>query len=75
MLYKNGKLDKVQEILLVKDKEVPVDTVNIVQLTDQIPQGSFDFSKPVKVYAAGQGDINELLGNKVQVEELGGTKK
>ena len=75
MLYQNGKLVKVQEILLVQGKEVPVDTVNIVQLTDQIPQGSFDFSKPVKVYAAGQGDINELLGNKVQVEELGGTKK
>jgi len=75
MLYQNGKLAKVQEILLAQGKEIPVDTVTVVQLTDQIPQGAFEFGKPVKVYASGQGDIDELLGNKVQVEELGGTTK
>ena len=75
MLYQSGKLAKVQEILLYQGKEIPVDTVTIVQLTDQIPQGSFTFGKPVKVYAAGQGDLNEHLGNEVEVDQLGGAAK
>ncbi|WP_294158482.1 hypothetical protein [uncultured Selenomonas sp.] len=75
MLYKDGKLAKVQEVLLEQGKEIPVDTLTIAQFTSEIPEGAFLFGRAVNVYAAGQGDIDELLGHKVQVEQLGGEKK
>ena len=71
MFYDNGNLVEAHSIILQGGQEYPVNEVKIRKLTAEIPKGAFKISKKTKVYAAGIGDMNDLLENPTQVETMG----
>ena len=73
MLYKGGKLVKVQRYLLWDGREKLLETLNVKDLTNELPANTFSpWSTPIKVYKADEADFNDLMDYRVQVEELGG---
>ena len=72
VLYQNGQLKMIQKYFIKDGKETLVRKVEIKNITSQVPPTAFKMAKKIKVYAAGNGDMNDLLGQPVQVETLGG---
>lgn len=73
MLYKDGKLVKVQRYLLWDGREKLLETLDINGLTNELAANVFaPWREPIKVYKADEADFNDLMDYRVQVEELGG---
>ena len=73
MLYKGGRLAKVQRYLLWDGREKLLETLAISDLTNELAANVFaPWSSPIKVYKADEADFNDLMDYRVQVEELGG---
>ncbi|MBR1760299.1 MAG: hypothetical protein IJ812_07655 [Schwartzia sp.] len=74
MLYDAGNLKSVQKIFLRDGKEYVVSGIGIKVLSNTIPEGKFQIPRNTKVYAAGKGDMDDLLERPQQVEILGGAE-
>ncbi len=72
MLYENGKLVLIQKYLKYNDKENFVREFKIKEITGTVPENTFTIGKKIKVYAAANGDMNDMLEQPVEVETLGG---
>ena len=75
MLYENGRLAIVQKSLLRGGQEKLLKTFHIQAFSSEVPEGAFEVQPAVRVFAAGMGDMNDLLGTPKQLETLGGEKK
>ena len=72
-LYKEGKLSLLQKYRVLADGSEEIsEEIYVRNMTGQLPENAFTFVKPVPVYAAGIGDVNDFLGIPVQVGTLGG---
>jgi hypothetical protein len=68
-LYEGGKLVQIDKNLTANGEEEKVSTVKIKNLTAEIPTGTLDIPKGCKVYAAGIGDMDDLLEQLIEVEK------
>lgn len=72
-LYKEGKLVLLQKYRVLPDGSEQIsEEIYVRDMTGQLPESAFTFAKPVPVFAAGMGDVNDFLGIPVQVGTLGG---
>ena len=71
MLYDGGKLVRVQKYLLRNGKEELVVEAEIINISPTVPADAFTIGKKIKVYAAENGDMQDLLEQPVLVETLG----
>ena len=74
-LYENGKLVMVQKYFLRDGKERLIETVNIKNITSQVPDIAFAIDKATKIYKPKNGDMNDLLNEYQEIGEIGGKKK
>ena len=72
-IYDGGKLVRIQECLVRGDKEFPVSDLIIHAISSEIPADAFTIHKKFKLYAARNGDMNDLLDNLEQIGEMGGS--
>ncbi|WP_295160383.1 hypothetical protein [Selenomonas sp. AE3005] len=72
-LYKEDKLFLIQKYILQTDGSEKISKeVYVRNMSGQLPSGAFSFAKPIPVFAAGMGDVNDFLGIPTQVGTLGG---
>ena len=69
-IYKDGQLFRVESYILRNGNEYSLNVLQIKKIQAEIPKGSFKIYKNTKIYAAGVGDINDLLENPVQIGTL-----
>ncbi|MBR2215494.1 MAG: hypothetical protein IJ849_07025 [Selenomonadaceae bacterium] len=74
-LYQDGKLVAVRTYFNRNGVATFVGDIAVEKLEETLPEDAFKFKKKIPVYAAGVGDANDLLGNKVQIGTLGDDKK
>ena len=72
MLYENGKLVLIQKYLKHGDKENFVREFKIKEITAAVPEKTFEIAKKIKVYAAANGDMNDMLEKPVEAGTIGG---
>ena len=71
-LYENGQLVMVRKYLIYKGKERFVRDLKVIAITEQVPEEAFAFSKRIKVYEAGTGNLDDLVGDPKIIGEVGG---
>lgn len=74
MLYtaiydEKGNLYKINKVCKINGKVLPVDELEIVTITDVLPEKAIDMPKS-KIYAADIGTITDLLKKPTLVEEI-----
>ncbi len=69
-----GQLVEIQSLVLLGGTEYPNNRLRIKRILPEVPKGSFAISKKTKIYAAGNGDMNDLLDQPVQVGQMEGLK-
>ena len=72
-LYDGGKLVRIQKYLLRDGKEFLVSDLVIHAISSEVPADAFTIHKKFKLYAARNGDMNDLLDNLEQIGEIGGS--
>lgn len=72
-LYDDGKLVRIQKYLLHDGKEFLVSDLVIHAISSEVPTDAFTIHKKFKLYAARNGDMNDLLDNLEQIGEMGGS--
>ncbi len=72
MLYDNGQLKVIQKYLIRDGKESLIRTTKISALTSEVPDTAFEIGRKIKVYAAQNGNMADLLEQKTLIETLGG---
>lgn len=73
ILYDSNKLVRVQKYLLRDGKEFLITDLIIHNVNSQVPDETFVIHKKFKLYAARNGDMNDLLDNLKQIGEIGGS--
>ena len=63
-----GNLRKITKICHIAGKEILIDELEIVSITDVLPEKSINMPKS-KIYAADTGSITDLLKKQIFVEE------
>ena len=75
----SGELKFAQMLILRSGKDYLAGQLEIERILDKIPEKKFYIRKKAKAYAAGIGDMNDLLENPVEIgnvnEILGRGKK
>lgn len=71
MLYDGGKLIRVQKYFLYNGEEDLVLEVDVKNISATVPDNAFKIGRKIKVYAAENGDMQDLLEQPVLVETLG----
>ena len=69
-IYKNGQLIRIESYILRNGNEYPINVLQIKNFQAEIPKGAFKIYKGTKIYAAGTGDINDLLEKPIQIGTL-----
>ena len=69
-----GNLVEIRSSVLINGTEYPNNKVIVKKILPEVPKGSFAISKKTKIYAAGNGDMNDLLEHPVQVGQMEGLK-
>lgn len=70
MYYKDGELTSIKTFAKTPgNEEVPINTMKVKKITQEMPEGALTIPKGCKVYAAGIGDMNDLLDQPVLVED------
>ena len=64
-----GNLYKINKVCKINGKVLPVDELEIVTITDVLPEKAIDMPKS-KIYAADMGTITDLLKKPILVEEI-----
>lgn len=72
MGYEAGKLAQIETIAIKDDKEYPINKLSIKKLESSIPENGFVIDGSAEVYAAGIGDMDDLLEKPVKVGTVGG---
>ena len=62
-----NELKIAQMIILRNGKDYLVNELEIERILDKIPEKKFQIRKKAKAYAAGTGDMNDLLENPVEI--------
>lgn len=74
MGYEAGKLAQIETIVIKDEKEYPINRLAIKKLESSIPEKGFSIDGSAEIYAAGIGDMNDLLEQPVKVGTFeGGT--
>ena len=63
-----GNLRKITKICRIAGKDIPIDELEIVSITDVLPEKAINMPKS-KIYAADTGSITDLLKKQILVEE------
>ncbi len=74
MLYENGKLVRIQKYFLHDGDESFIREIGVKSIGMDGIDAAFSIQKKIKIYAAGKGDMSDLLEQQVLVEEIGGKK-
>lgn len=70
MYYKEGELKSIKTFVKTNaNEEVLVNTMKVKKITQEMPENALQIPKGCKVYAAGIGDMNDLLEQPVLVED------
>ena len=76
MGYEAGKLAQIETVAVKDGKEYPVNKITVKKLESSIPENGFAIDGSAEVYAAGIGDMNDLLEQPVKIGTFeGGTAK
>lgn len=68
--YKEGALQEIKTYIKANNsKEQPLGTMKIKKITQEMPASALKIPNGCKIYAAGIGDMNDLLDKKVLIEE------
>ena len=67
-----GNLVMITSAVLADGIEYPNNKLVIKKILAEVPKGTFEVSKKTKIYAAGNGDMNDLLEQPVQVATMEG---
>lgn len=70
MLYLEGALKKIQSYVVRNNEEYPVNTLDIKKIEGTVPEDLFKIGKNTKIYAAGTGDMNDLLEQPEQIDTM-----
>ena len=65
-----GALAVIQSAILANGREYGVNKLVVKKIQREIPKGAIKFDKGAKVYAAGIGDMNDLLENPVLIGKM-----
>ena len=65
MLYENGELVIAQSAIFINGKEYEINKINVKKISQDVPKNEFKIYDKAKIYAAGIGDMNDLLENPV----------
>lgn len=63
-----GNLRKITKICRIAGKDIPVDELEVVTITDVLPEKAINMPKS-KIYAADTGSITDLIKKQILVEE------
>lgn len=63
-----GDLKKIKKICRIAGRDIPIDELEIVTITDILPEKAINMPKS-KIYAADTGSITDLLQKEILVEE------
>lgn len=67
---KNGDLNKVETKLKMQGgEEIKTDEIKVRKITGELPENALKIPEGCKVYAAGTGDMDDLLDRDVLVED------
>lgn len=75
MLYEQGKLVQINTVVLKNGEEYKVNELKIKEIRANIPENGIKIAKNTDVYAAGIGDMNDLIEQPVKVERLNGDEE
>ena len=68
--YVKGELNTVKSFIqAANDIERPYRTLKLKKITAEIPENALKIPEGCKVYAAGVGDMNDLIDNPALVED------
>ena len=59
--YSEGKIFRVETSIFRNQNFYPVNVLSVKKIQSEIPEGTFKIEKGTKIFAAGTGDINDLL--------------
>lgn len=62
-VYRDGEIFRVESYIFRNGKSYPVNTLMIELIQEKIPEGTFKIYKGTKLFAAGMGDMDDLLEN------------
>lgn len=68
--YENGEIVGVQSTFFSDGKEYPINNLSIKKISGEIPKGVIKLNLKANIYAAGIGDMNDLLENPIFVGKL-----
>ena len=71
MLYDEGKLVWGESFIMRGETIYPVNTLEIYSMLGKQPTEAFKLAKKTKVYAAGTGDMSDLLEKPLQIGTMG----
>ena len=66
-MYSDGRLFRVESFVFRNEQLYPLNVLEIKKFQSEIPKGTFKIYRNTKLYAAGIGDINDLLEKPVQI--------
>lgn len=75
VLYDTGKLSRIQKYLCRDGKELLVSDLIIKAISSEVPDEAFAIRKKFKLYAARNGDMNDLIDKPEQIGAIGGSSK
>lgn len=74
--YKDGELKYISSLTKTPGGEEEFSgSIEVKKITAELPKGALEFSDKCKVYAAGVGDMNDLLDKDVLVEDYSKKKE
>ena len=73
-MYEMGKLARIETAVVSDGKEQKTNSLKVKKIEPVLPEDAFKIKKNTKVYAAGIGNMDDLLANPVQVEILNESK-
>ena len=74
-MYEMGKLVRIETAVTSEGKEQKTNSLKVKKIEPLLPEDAFKIKKNTKVYAAGIGNMDDLLANPVQVEILNESKE
>lgn len=68
--YENGEIVAVQSTFFSGGKEYPINNLRIKKISGDVPKDSIKLNMKANIYAAGVGDMNDLLENPIFICKL-----
>lgn len=70
MLYRDGQIFRAESYILRNGLTYPINALEVKKIQPEIPSGTFKISERTKIYAAGMGDVYDLLETPKQIGTL-----